>query len=75
MDDKKIARINELYKKKKAGTLTEEEAKEKALLRAEYIESVRNNLRASLANVSIQEKDGSIHPLRSKNAVEVRDEK
>lgn len=24
MDEKKIARINELYKKKKAGTLTEE---------------------------------------------------
>ena len=38
-------------------------------------ELVRNNLRASLANVSIQEKDGSIHPLRSKKAVEVRDEK
>ena len=75
MDEKNIARINELYKKKKAGTLTEEEAKEQALLRAEYIESVRNNLRASLANVSIQEKDGSIHPLRSKKAVEVRDEK
>ena len=49
--------------------------RKKALLRAEYIESVRNNLRASLANVSIQEKDGSIHPLRSKKAVEVRDEK
>lgn len=28
MDEKKIARINELYKKKKAGTLTEEEAKD-----------------------------------------------
>ena len=53
MDEKKIARINELYKKKKAGTLTEEEAKEQALLRAEYIESVRNNLRASLANVDV----------------------
>lgn len=32
MDEKKIARINELYKKKKAGTLTEEEAEEQALL-------------------------------------------
>lgn len=74
MDEKKIARINELYKKKKNGTLTEEEAKEQALLRAEYIESVRKNLRASLANVSIQEKDGSIHPLRSKKEAEVRDE-
>ena len=72
MTDEKINRINELYKKKKAGTLTEEETKEQAILRAEYIESVRNNLRASLSNVSIQEKDGSIHPVRSKKAVEAR---
>ena len=66
MDEKKIARINELYEKKKEGTLTKEEGKEQALLRAEYIESVRNNLRASLSGVSIQEKDGTIHPLTKK---------
>lgn len=66
MDEKKIARINELYKKKKAGTITEEERQEQALLRAEYIEAVRNNLRSTLANVSIQEKDGTITPLTKK---------
>lgn len=66
MDEKKIARINELYKKKKAGTITEEERQEQALLRAEYIEAVRNNLRSTLANVSIQEKDGRITPLTKK---------
>ena len=67
MDERKIKRINELYKKKKEGTITEEEKKEQALLRAEYIEAVRNNLRATLSNVSIQEKDGTITPLTKKN--------
>lgn len=66
MDDKKIKRINELYKKKKEGTITEEELKEQTLLRAEYVEAIRNNMRATLANVSIQEKDGTITPLRKK---------
>lgn len=67
MNEEKIARINELYKKKKEGTITEEELKEQALLRAEYIESVRKNLRSTLSNVSIQEKDGTITPLTKKN--------
>ncbi|MCI8963062.1 MAG: DUF896 domain-containing protein [Eubacterium sp.] len=66
MDENKIQRINELYKKKKEGTITEEELAEQALLRAEYIESVRKNLRSTLSNVSIQEKDGSITPLTKK---------
>lgn len=66
MDENKIQRINELYKKKKEGTITEEELAEQALLRAEYIEAVRNNLRSTLSNVSIQEKDGSITPLTKK---------
>lgn len=66
MNEEKINRINELYKKKKAGTLTEEEAKEQALLRAEYIDAVRNNLRSTLSNVSIQEKDGTVTPLTKK---------
>ncbi len=66
MDENKIRRINELYKKKKEGTITEEELAEQALLRAEYIDAVRNNLRSTLSNVSIQEKDGSITPLTKK---------
>ncbi len=67
MDEQKIKRINELYKKKKDGTITAEELKEQALLRAEYIDSVRQNLRSTLANVSIQEADGTITPLTKKN--------
>lgn len=67
MTDEKINRINELYKKKKEGTLTPEEKEEQAALRAEYIAAVRNNLRQTLENTSIQEPDGSIRKLRKKD--------
>ena len=56
MDDKKIARINELYHKSKAEGLTAEEAKEQQILRREYIDSFKRNLRGQLNNISIQEK-------------------
>ena len=66
MTEEKIHRINELYKKKKEGTLTPEEKEEQATLRAEYVQAVRNNLRATLENTSIQEPDGTIHKLQKK---------
>ena len=62
-----IDRINELYKKQKAGTLTPEEKEEQSALRAEYIAAVRNNLRNTLEHTSIQEPDGTIHKLRKKD--------
>lgn len=66
MDDK-IKRINELYHKSKTPEgLTEAEKKEQAALRREYVLSIRKNLRASLDNVSIVEKDGSITNLKDK---------
>ena len=67
MDDKKVARINELYKKQKEGILTESEREEQAVLRLEYIEAIRNNIRNTLDHTSIQEPDGSIHKLRRKD--------
>ena len=66
MDEKKIQRINELYKKKKEGTLTEAEKEEQAALRSEYIAAVRNNLRKTLEHTSIQEPDGTIHKLKKR---------
>jgi uncharacterized protein YnzC (UPF0291/DUF896 family) len=66
MDDKKIARINELSRKSKAEGLTDEERKEQELLRKEYIEAFRNNLRGQLNNIDIQEADGSITNLGEK---------
>ncbi|MCR5796937.1 MAG: DUF896 domain-containing protein [Eubacterium sp.] len=67
MTDEKIKRINELYKKKKEGTITEAELAEQQKLRQEYVASIRRNLRASLDNVSIQEKDGTIRPLKPRS--------
>lgn len=64
--EEKIARINELYHKSKAEGLTEEEKKEQAALRSEYIANVRANLRGQLDHIDIQEKDGSITNLGEK---------
>lgn len=66
MDNKKIARINELYHKSKAEGLTEKELKEQKVLRREYVEAFKRNLRGELNNISIREKDGSITDLGKK---------
>ena len=65
MEDK-IARINELYRKSQAEGLTEEEKKEQAALRSEYVANIRANLRGQLDNIDIREKDGSITNLGEK---------
>ena len=67
MDEAKIARINELYRKSKAEGLTKEEAKEQQVLRQEYIEAVRRNLRGQLNNISIQNPDGTVTDLVKKH--------
>lgn len=66
MDNIKIDRINTLAHKQNSVGLTEEEKKEQAELRKEYLEAVKENLRASLNNVSIKEADGSITDLGKK---------
>ncbi len=67
MDQSKIDRINELYHKQKGEGLTEKEKAEQAALRKEYIEIIRKNMRSSLNNISIQEKDGTITDLGQKH--------
>ena len=66
MDEQKIKRINELYRKSKTEGLTGEERKEQKLLREEYLESIRGNLRSQLNNIDIREKDGTIVNLGEK---------
>ncbi len=66
MDPQKIARINELYRRTKAEGLTDAEKKEQKLLRLEYIEAVRMNLRGQLNNIDIKEQDGSVVNLGEK---------
>ena len=66
MTNEKIARINELYKKSKAEGLSEEEKKEQALLRQEYVASIRKNLRSQLNNIDMVNEDGTIENLGEK---------
>lgn len=66
MTDEKIARINELYHKSQAEGLTEEEKKEQAVLRAEYIATFRRNLKSQLDNIDIKNPDGTIENLGEK---------
>lgn len=73
MDEKKIARINELYKKSKAEGLTEAETAEQAQLRKEYIEAFRRNLRGQLNNIDVKEADGSITNLGEKYGNKIKE--
>lgn len=66
MDEKKIERINELYRKSKAEGLTEAERTEQALLRQEFVASVKNNLKAQLDNIDVQNPDGTVYNLGEK---------
>ncbi len=67
MDEKKIARINELAKKAKSEVgLTPEEMVERDLLRQEYVAAYRESLVAQLENTYIVEPDGTKHKLGKK---------
>lgn len=60
MEQKKIDRINELARKSKTPEgLTEAEKAEQAVLRREYIDSVKASLVGHLENTTILRPDGS----------------
>ena len=59
MEQAKINRINELAKKKKAGTLTPEEKVEQAQLRAEYIDGYRRAIRHHNEGIKLVDEDGN----------------
>ena len=60
-----IKRINELARKAKTETLSEEELAERDELRQIYIKSVRENLRAQLDNTYIVTPDGEKRKLKN----------
>lgn len=76
MTDEGIKRINELYHKAKTPEgLTPEEKEEQAALRKQFVEDFKRNLRGTLDNIDIKEKDGSIThvkdiPLKKKDIKE-----
>lgn len=60
MDDKKVARINELYHKSKSIGLTEAEKKEQKKLRQEYLAAIRKNITGQLNNITVVNPDGTM---------------
>lgn len=66
MDNIMIDRINTLAHKAKSVGLTEEEKKEQAALRKEYIANIRMNLKTQLDSIDIKESDGTITNLGEK---------
>ena len=72
MEVEKIDRINALAHKAQSVGLTEEEKKERELLRKEYIASVRMNLRAQLDNMDVQQEDGTIINLGERYGIKKR---
>ena len=63
----RLKRINELAAIAKEWALTEEETKERELLRKEYLAQFRSNFRGILDNTSIKRPDGTLEPLQKKN--------
>lgn len=67
MDEKKIARINQLATKAKTPEgLTQEEREEQLRLRREYIDSVVGNLARELDNTYVVDEHGNKRKLRRK---------
>lgn len=68
MTEEKIARINELARRVKAGeTLSPEELEERAALRKEYIDSVKASLVGQLDNTYLVDEKGNKVKLSKKN--------
>lgn len=59
MEQKKMDRISELYRKSQSVGLTEEEKAEQAILRREYIDSFKRSLTGQLDNMYIVDEKGN----------------
>lgn len=66
MKESDIERINVLYRKSKAEGLTAAELEEQKVLRRQFIEDFKRNLRGQLDNIDVKEEDGSITNLGDK---------
>ncbi len=66
--DEKIARINALAQKSRTPPgLTEEEKREQAALRREYVEAVKESLQGQLDHTTILRPNGEKEKLRKKD--------
>jgi len=66
METERLKRINELAKKAKTVGLTEEEIRERDILRKEYLAAFRQNMMQQLDNVYLVDENGEKHKLPRK---------
>lgn len=66
-EDALIQLINHYARLKKSAALTQEQLGQQALLRKEYLNRMRVQIRAALDNTKIKEPDGTVHPLPKKS--------
>ncbi len=66
MNQEKINRINELYKKQKSVGLTVAEKEEQTALRKEYLGAIRKNFEATMETVKIKDEQGNIKQVKKK---------
>ena len=59
LPEDKIARINELAAKKKAGELTDAEVQERHELQQEYLAAFRKSFKADIENLTILDAEGN----------------
>ena len=69
----KLSRLNELAKKKKEVTLTEEEMKEQQALREEYLLTFRESMKNTIENMRVSDPNGDdVTPEKVKKIQEER---
>ena len=66
MKQEQIDRINELARKARTAGLTEEEERERAVLRRAYIDSVLENIKSQLDHTYIVDEQGNKRKLEKK---------
>lgn len=68
IDEKLIKRINELAKKKKDGSITDDELVEQQKLRQEYLKQFRAGFKSQLHSIKVvDEKGNDVTPQKLKN--------
>lgn len=67
MEQKKIDRINELYRKSQAEGLTDDEKAEQKILRDEYIMSYKRSLVSQLENTYVVDEKGNKRKVERKS--------
>ena len=65
INEKEIARINELYRKSQAEGLTAAEKEEQQKLRDQYRAAMRSALRGHMENTDVEYPDGTVVPLKN----------